>query len=73
MKAKKKSTWGGKRNGAGRPVGSGSGPSPDSRRNRVAVMFTDDELAKLQQRAKTKRLPVATVAYNSIKRSLRSA
>ena len=48
-KGKKKAKWGGRREGAGRPFGSGKGPSPLSRRNRVAIMLTDVELAALKE------------------------
>jgi len=68
--AKKKGTWGGKRPGAGRPKGSGKGPSPDSRRNRVAVMLTDTELKTLKSLAKKKGVPVSTAAYGFIAKSL---
>ena len=68
--AKKKGTWGGRRPGAGRPKGSGKGPSPDSRRNRVAVMLTDVELKSLRGQARKKGLPVSTVAYQHISKSL---
>jgi DNA invertase Pin-like site-specific DNA recombinase len=68
--AKKKGTWGGRRPGAGRPKGSGKGPSPDSRRNRVAVMLTDTELATLRSLAKKQGSPVSTVAYGFIARGL---
>lgn len=67
---KKKGTWGGRRPGAGRPKGSGKGPSPDSRRNRVAVMLTDVELKSLRTQARKKGLPVSTVAYQHIAKSL---
>lgn len=67
---KKKGTWGGRREGAGRPKGSGSGPSPNSRRNRVAVMLTDKELARLTALARRKRLPAATAAYQLMKPGL---
>jgi len=70
---KKTATWGGRRPGAGRPIGSGSGPSPNSRKNRVAVMFTDTELAKLASLSKRQKMPVATVAYRLIERSLKRA
>ena len=70
--AKKKGSWGGRRPGAGRPKGSGSGPSPDSRRNRVAVMLTDTELKTLRAAAKKKGLPVSTIAYQYIAKSLGS-
>ena len=74
-KAKKatKGTWGGRRPGAGRPKGSGQGPSPNSRRNRVAVMFTDTELKTLNGLARKKRIPVATAAYELISRGLKRA
>ena len=67
---KKASSWGGKRPGAGRPKGSGQGPSPDSRRNRVAIMFTDDELATLKRRAKKQKIPLSTLAYELVSRSI---
>ena len=72
-KAKKagKGGWGGRRPGAGRPKGSGQGPSPNSRRNRVAVMFTDTELKTLNGIARKKRIPVATAAYELISRGLK--
>ncbi len=66
-------THGGRRAGAGRPLGSGSGPSPDSRRNRVAVMITDTELRALERIARAGRQPVATAAYEIIERALRRA
>ncbi len=72
-KAKKKSSWGGKRRGAGRPKGSGQGPSPNSRRNRVAVMFTDTELKKLNSIARKQRIPIATAAYDLIAGNLKKA
>ena len=69
-KAARGASWGGKRSGAGRPKGSGQGPSPDSRRNRVAIMFTDVELASLEGAAKKKKLPLSTLAYQLVARSL---
>jgi hypothetical protein len=73
QRPKKKATWGGRRPGAGRPIGSGSGPSPNSRKNRVAVMFTDTELARLTGLSKKQKIPVATVAYRLIERTLKRA
>ncbi len=67
---KKKGTWGGKRPGAGRPKGSGKGPSPNSRRNRVAVMLTDTELRTLKATARKQGVPVSTAAYRYIAKSL---
>ena len=67
---KKAASWGGQRPGAGRPKGSGQGPSPDSRRNRVAIMFTDDELATLKRKAKKQRIPLSTLAYELVSRSI---
>jgi len=68
---KKKSGWGGRRKGAGRPKGSGKGPSPDARYNRVAVMFNNAEIAMLESAAAKKKLPVATVAYELIAKALK--
>ncbi len=68
---KKKGTWGGRRPGAGRPKGSGKGPSPNSRRNRVAVMLTDTELRTLKTAAKKSGVPVSTAAYNFIAKNLK--
>ena len=70
-KAKKKGTWGGARPGAGRPKGSGTGPSPNSRRNRVAVMFSDAELRALKKIARSQRQPLSTAAYAIIEKRLR--
>lgn len=70
-KTKKKKSWGGARVGAGRPKGSGSGPSPDARKNRVAVMLSDSELAKLVKIAERKGRPVATMAYEFLAGGLR--
>jgi len=67
---KKKGTWGGRRPGAGRPKGSGKGPSPNARRNRVAVMLTDTELSTLRSLAKKQGSPVSTVAYRFIAKGL---
>lgn len=63
MATKKKLGWGGVRPGAGRPKGSGNGPSPNSRKNRIAIMLTDRELEKLNRLATRKKRPVATLAY----------
>lgn len=69
--AKKKSGWGGARPGAGRPKGSGKGPSPNARKNRVAIMLTDTELAKLTRASRRKDKPIATLAYELMARALR--
>lgn len=52
--------------GAGRK----SGPQEDVRRNRVAAMFTDAELAQLNALAKERGIPVGTVLYQLAKRAL---
>ncbi len=70
-KAKKRGTWGGARPGAGRPKGSGQGPSPNSRRNRVAVMFSDTELGALKKIARAEKQPLSTAAYTIIAKRLR--
>lgn len=72
MAAKKKYGWGGARPGAGRPKGSGSGPSPNARKNRVAIMLTDTELKKLNRLASRKRTPLATLAYELLARGLKA-
>ncbi|MGB0618528.1 MAG: hypothetical protein ACPGVZ_03595 [Myxococcota bacterium] len=59
MTARKKFGWGGARPGAGRPKGSGSGPSPNARKNRVAILLTDTELKKLNRLAARKNAPLA--------------
>lgn len=69
-KSKKKGTWGGARKGAGRPKGTGTGQSPFSRRNRVAVMLTDTELRKLERDAMASRVPLSTRAHQIIARRL---
>jgi len=72
MAAKKNYSWGGARPGAGRPKGSGSGPSPNARKNRVAIMLTDTELAKLTKVSKRKKVPIATLAYELMAKGLRT-
>ena len=71
MAAKKKFGWGGARPGAGRPKGSGNGPSPNARKNRVAIMLTDTELKKLSRLANRKKTPVATLAYELMSKGLK--
>lgn len=71
MSARNNSGWGGSRRGAGRPKGSGSGPSPNARVNRVAVMLTDTELTKLERIALRKKIPLATLAYELLAVGLR--
>jgi hypothetical protein len=70
---KKSSGWGGRRPGAGRPKGSGKGPSPNSRRNRIAVMLRDSELQQLEKLSGKNREPVATTAYRLLEKSLKRA
>jgi hypothetical protein len=69
----KKGGWGGKRPGAGRPKGSGTGPSPNSRRNRVAIMLKDPELEKLTKLANKRGEGVATTAYRILTNGLKRA
>lgn len=69
MTAVTKGRRGGPRAGAGRPRGSG-GPPEEIRRNRVVVMLRDDELAVLQRLADERELPLGTVAYEIVARSL---
>lgn len=70
MAVRRRGMWGGPRKGAGRPPGTGPGPSPDSRRNRVVVMLTDQELAKLRDLADERDLPLGTAAYEIVARAL---
>ena len=49
----------------GRPRGTG-GPPEQVRRNRVVVMLTDDELAKLTKLADERELPLGTTAVREI-------
>jgi hypothetical protein len=69
--ARKQSSWGGRRRGAGRPPGTGTGPSKNARVNRVVAMLSNDELSILQAHAKRERLPLGTAAYQIIARALR--
>jgi len=71
VSGKKRSNWGGVRPGAGRPKGSGNGPSPDARKNRIAVMLSDSELERLETLAGLSGKPIATVAYEFVARGLR--
>jgi len=66
----RKTGRGGPRPGAGRPKGSGQAPEA-VRRNRIAFMVTDAELAKLEALAKMRKLPLGTVAYEIVERALR--
>ena len=71
MAAKQKPQWGGARSGAGRPKGSGSGPSPDARKNRIAVMLSDADLRVLDRAARKQKSPVATLAYELLAKGLK--
>jgi hypothetical protein len=73
MATNKKSGWGGARRGAGRPKGSGTGPSPNARKNRIAVMLTDKEFARLKRLAERKKIPVATLAHRLMSAGLSRA
>ena len=69
--SRKKSRWGGRRRGAGRPPGTGTGPSKHARINRVVAMLSNDELKTLQVHARREKLPLGTAAYRIIARTLR--
>lgn len=71
MAARKKGKVGGPRKGAGRPPGTGPGPSPNARRNRVVVMLSDSEFTKLTKLADVKDLPLGTTAYEFVARALK--
>lgn len=68
--ARRKAGWGGARPGAGRPRGSGPGPSADARRNRVAIMLSDLELARLERIARRRKLPLATAGHALLRQAL---
>jgi hypothetical protein len=68
---RKKKQWGGRRKGAGRPPGTGTGPSKHARINRVVAMLSNDELKILQAHAKREKLPLGTAAYRIIAKALR--
>jgi hypothetical protein len=57
---------GGPQHGAGRPRS-----DPEMvRRNRVVIMLTDGEFAKLQRLAEERNLPLGTCAYEFVGRGL---
>lgn len=60
---------GGRRKAMGRPKGTG-GPPEKVRRNRVVVLLTDAELAKLHRLAEEHALPIGTAAYELVARGL---
>jgi len=51
-------------------VGRPRKPLDETRRNRVVVMLTDAELAKLHRLADEKGLPFGTVAYEIVAKAL---
>ncbi len=61
---------GGPRRRPGRPKGSG-GPPESIRRNRVVVLVTDSELAKLHRLARRWDLPSGTAAYQLLASALK--
>jgi len=65
MATGKRGMWGGPRKGAGRKATAGQ-----VRRNRVVVMLTDAELAKLHRWAEEKDLPLGSIAYEIVGRAL---
>ena len=64
----RKTGRGGPRIGSGRP----RGPDESVRRNRVVVMLTDGELETLTSTAADRGLPLGTMLYEFVKRSLRA-
>ena len=68
---KKKTHWGGSRRGAGRPPGTGTGPSKHARINRVVVMVSNAEMKILQTYAKREDLPLGTAAYRIVAKALK--
>ncbi len=70
MKKKQSNGWGGRRPGAGRPKGTGTGPSGDARTERVVAMLSKKELKVMKRVARTAKIPVGTMAHRIIARSL---
>jgi hypothetical protein len=66
MAAVKKKGRGGPRPGSGRPREAGH----LVRRNRVVIMLTDGEIAKLHRLAEERELPLSTAAYEIVGRAL---
>ena len=69
MAAKK--SWGGRRPGAGRPRGSGNGPSAKARINRVVVMLDEDDYKVLERHARRTKLPLGTAAFELMHKALK--
>ena len=67
MAAMKKGSWGGPRKGAGRRPE----PGHTVRRNRVTFTVTDAELRVLKAMADEKELPLGTLAYEIVARTIR--
>ena len=67
MAAMKKGSWGGPRKGAGRRPG----PAQSVRSNRVTFTVTDAELRVLKELADEKDMPLGTLAYEIIARTIR--
>lgn len=70
-KAKKSVAHGGKRKGAGRPVGTGTGTGEHARINRVVAMLSNAEMAVLETQAKKTNLPLGTMAYQILIKGLK--
>jgi hypothetical protein len=56
--------------GKGKKVGRPRKRIEDARRNRVVIMLTDAELATLNRISKASNLPLGTVAYEIVGRTL---
>jgi hypothetical protein len=67
----RKTGRGGPRPGAGRPKGSGHKAPEAVRHNRVTILLSDAELAKLHRWARERKLQPGTVAYEIVERALR--
>jgi hypothetical protein len=61
---------GGPRPRAGRPKGTGHKRPQDVRRHRVALLFSDVELAELKALANERGLPIGTAAHEIVARAL---
>ena len=67
MASRKKPRAGGQRKRVGRPAG----PPENVRRNRVIAQLTDAEFKKLHRLAEKRDLPVGTLVYEILARSLK--
>ena len=66
-----KSRVGGRREGAGRPPGTGPGKDPYARVHRLLIMVRRDELEKLRALAAERSMALGTFAYQLVRDALK--